>query len=155
MTTDMVNHPPHYSEHPSGIECIEITELMPFHLGNAFKYVFRAGKKHDAIEDLNKAMWYVNRAIISQPTWAYSSLSMPSPAIKAVLQRDGKRISRAETNVHKRSAQARILEAYCCDSYDEFYDLLEQALEAIGEMINGLGNTDKKESGQQSLDLDD
>jgi hypothetical protein len=61
--TDVVNHPPHYMSHPSGVECITITEHMGFNLGNAIKYVWRADLKADAIEDLRKAAWYINREI--------------------------------------------------------------------------------------------
>ncbi len=61
--TDLVNNPPHYKSHPSGIECIEITEHMNFCLGNAVKYIWRADLKDDAIEDLQKAVWYINREI--------------------------------------------------------------------------------------------
>jgi hypothetical protein len=60
---DSVNHPPHYTNHPSGVECIQITETMNFCLGNAVKYIWRADLKDDAIEDLKKAVWYVNREI--------------------------------------------------------------------------------------------
>lgn len=60
---DAVNHPPHYTAHPSGVECITITEHMNFNLGNALKYVWRAGQKGDAIEDLQKASWYIAREI--------------------------------------------------------------------------------------------
>lgn len=60
---ETVNHPPHYKGHPSGIECIEIVEHMNFCLGNAVKYIWRADLKNDAIEDLKKAMWYVQREI--------------------------------------------------------------------------------------------
>ncbi len=61
--TDLVNNPPHYKSHPSGIECIEITEHMNFCLGNATKYIWRADLKQDAIEDLKKAIWYIEREI--------------------------------------------------------------------------------------------
>ena len=61
--TDPVNHPAHYTDHPSGIECITITEHMGFNLGNAIKYVWRADLKGDAIEDLRKARWYIDREI--------------------------------------------------------------------------------------------
>lgn len=61
--TDMVNHPPHYTAHPSGVECVQITEHMGFCVGNAIKYLWRAGEKGDAIEDLEKARWYVDREI--------------------------------------------------------------------------------------------
>jgi hypothetical protein len=61
--SDAVNHPPHYTAHPSGIECIEIVEHMGFNLGNAIKYIWRADLKSDAIEDLRKARWYLDREI--------------------------------------------------------------------------------------------
>lgn len=61
-TKDNIN-PKHYKEHPSGIECIDITKHMGFCLGNAIKYIWRAGKKGDAIEDLQKAVWYLETEI--------------------------------------------------------------------------------------------
>lgn len=60
---DPVNHPAHYTRHPSGIECIQITEHMGFNLGNAVKYIWRCDLKKDAIEDLEKARWYLDREI--------------------------------------------------------------------------------------------
>lgn len=56
---DMVNQPPHYTKHPSGVECIEITRHMNFNRGNALKYIWRAGMKGDELEDLRKAAWYL------------------------------------------------------------------------------------------------
>ena len=61
--TDNVNHPKHYTSHPSGIECIQITRHMGFNLGNAFKYIWRAGLKDNAVEDLEKALWYIRDEI--------------------------------------------------------------------------------------------
>ena len=63
MNHDDVNHPKHYTAHPSGIECIQITEHMGFNLGNAIKYRWRAFLKGNAVEDLKKAAWYINREI--------------------------------------------------------------------------------------------
>lgn len=60
---DAVNRPAHYTQHPSGVECITITEHMGFNLGNVIKYVWRADLKADAIEDLKKAEWYLRREI--------------------------------------------------------------------------------------------
>ena len=60
---DMVNSPPHYTGHPSGVECIDIVEHFGFNIGNAVKYLWRCGLKGDEIEDLKKAAWYVNREI--------------------------------------------------------------------------------------------
>ena len=61
--TDRVNHPAHYNAHPSGVECITVVEHMGFNLGNAVKYIWRADEKGQAIEDLRKAAWYVQREI--------------------------------------------------------------------------------------------
>lgn len=65
VTHDPVNHPSHYTAHPSGVECITITEHFNFNIGNAIKYLWRCGLKESAnsIEDLKKAQWYVNREI--------------------------------------------------------------------------------------------
>lgn len=60
--TDKVNHPVHYTQHPSGVECITITEHMSFTLGNAIKYIWRADYKN-GVEDLNKAIWYLKREV--------------------------------------------------------------------------------------------
>lgn len=77
---DNVNHPKHYNNHPSGVECITITEHMNFNVGNAIKYLWRAGMKASPspvmnatevverakekhLEDLCKAAWYINREI--------------------------------------------------------------------------------------------
>jgi hypothetical protein len=63
QTNDPVNHPKHYTDHPSGVECIQITEHMGFNLGNALKYIWRCDLKKDAVEDLRKARWYIDREI--------------------------------------------------------------------------------------------
>lgn len=60
---DPINKPKHYLSHPSGIECIQITEHMSFNLGNAIKYLWRADEKGAPIDDLKKAAWYINREI--------------------------------------------------------------------------------------------
>lgn len=60
--SDLVNHPPHYKQVP-GVECIEVTEHFSFLRGNAIKYLWRAGAKGDELEDLRKAIWYIEREI--------------------------------------------------------------------------------------------
>jgi hypothetical protein len=60
---DAVNHPAHYNSHPSGVECITVVEHMGFNVGNAIKYLWRADLKGNALEDLKKAAWYVQREI--------------------------------------------------------------------------------------------
>lgn len=60
---DPVNHPKHYTCHPSGVECIQIARHMGFNLGNAMKYIWRADLKGKAVEDLEKAVFYLNDEI--------------------------------------------------------------------------------------------
>lgn len=60
--TDKIN-PDHYTSHPSGVECITITEHMGFNLGNAIKYIWRCDMKGEEIDDLRKARWYLSREI--------------------------------------------------------------------------------------------
>ena len=62
--SDDVNSPKHYTSHPSGIECIQVTEHMGFNLGNAVKYIWRCDEKHETpVKDLQKAIWYIEREI--------------------------------------------------------------------------------------------
>lgn len=62
---DNVNHPKHYTSDPSGVECIEITRHCNFNIGNAIKYLWRAGLKdgNSDIQDLQKAIWYIQDEI--------------------------------------------------------------------------------------------
>ena len=65
MGNDPVTNPSHYQT-PNGLEAIDVIEAFfhdNFHLGNAFKYLARAGKKGDYVEDLRKSVWYINREI--------------------------------------------------------------------------------------------
>lgn len=60
-----VDHPAHYNQHPSGVECIEVVRHMGFNLGNVVKYLWRDGLKETEVElqDLEKAAWYLNNEI--------------------------------------------------------------------------------------------
>jgi hypothetical protein len=63
--SDPINHPEHYTSHPSGIECIEVTRHMGFAAGNVIKYLWRNGLKdgEPSLKDLKKAAWYLNDMI--------------------------------------------------------------------------------------------
>lgn len=60
---DNVNHPKHYTSHPSGIECIEVSRYLSFSLGSAYKYLFRRENKNDLLENLRKADWYLREEL--------------------------------------------------------------------------------------------
>lgn len=75
---DNVNHPQHYTQGINGHECIEFSRCLDFDLGNAFKYVWRAGHKDNGQEDLDKAIWYLkdwqdnhkyDKEYESDPSW--------------------------------------------------------------------------------------
>lgn len=71
MKHDPVNHPRHYTSHPSGVECIDVVRHFTFNVGNVIKYCWRAGLKQSAtqtqlqkhLEDLKKAKWYIEDEI--------------------------------------------------------------------------------------------
>jgi hypothetical protein len=65
IVVDQVYHPTHYTTDPSGVECIQITRHRNFNIGNAFKYLWRAGIKNENthIEDLKKAIFYIQDEI--------------------------------------------------------------------------------------------
>lgn len=64
-----IDNPVHYNSHPSGVECIDIAEHHNFNVGNAIKYIWRAGIKKEQglsdlekeLEDIDKAIWYLTR----------------------------------------------------------------------------------------------
>lgn len=64
--TERINHPTHYQG--NGLEVIDVIEAfkLDFNLGNAIKYILRAGKKGDRKEDLEKASWYISRSIFNE-----------------------------------------------------------------------------------------
>jgi hypothetical protein len=61
--TDPVNHPPHYTWLPGGVEVIDITQHLNFCLGNAVKYILRCDQKGSPEQDLRKAIWYLEREL--------------------------------------------------------------------------------------------
>ena len=62
-SVDMVNNPPHYTSDPSGVECIDVIENRPYCIAAAMKYLWRCDDKWSPIEDLRKAVWYIEREI--------------------------------------------------------------------------------------------
>ena len=86
---DNVNAPKHYTSHPSGIECIQIAELLPFNLGNAIKYLWRGDLKWNKQEDTKKAIFYLRRQakLNKEPTYTsfeYNKLDIYLSQIRGV-----------------------------------------------------------------------
>lgn len=101
---DNVNHPKHYTSDPSGIECIDVTRHRNFNVGNAIKYLWRAGLKIDAdkssinkqIEDLEKAVWY----IVDEIHRLGGRCTVKTDSINTCLPIDTKSIIEAALNYH-------------------------------------------------------
>ena len=60
---DTIHHPKHYTSDDCGVEAIEVTSLLPACISNAVKYVWRCGKKDEDLQELKKALWYINYSI--------------------------------------------------------------------------------------------
>lgn len=103
---DQVNHPKHYTSDPSGIECIDITRHRNFNIGNAIKYLWRAGLKEDKdrklvdkqIEDLNKAIWY----LVDEIHRLDGRCTVKTDSINTCLPIDNESIINATLNYHEK-----------------------------------------------------
>lgn len=103
---DQVNHPKHYTSDPSGIECIDVTRHRNFNIGNAIKYLWRAGLKEDKdrklidkqVEDLNKAVWY----LVDEIHRLSGRCTVKTDSINTCLPIDNKSIIDAALNYHEK-----------------------------------------------------
>lgn len=103
---DQVNHPNHYTSDPSGIECIDITRHRNFNIGNAIKYLWRAGLKEDKdrklidkqVEDLNKAVWY----LVDEIHRLGGRCTVKTDSINTCLPIDNESIINATLNYHEK-----------------------------------------------------
>ena len=103
---DQINHPKHYTSDPSGIECIDITRHRNFNIGNAIKYLWRAGLKEDKdrkiidkhVEDLNKAVWY----LVDEIHRLSGRCTVKTDSINTCLPIDNESIIDADLNYHEK-----------------------------------------------------
>lgn len=103
---DNVNHPKHYTSDPSGIECIDVTRHRNFNIGNAIKYLWRAGLKEDKdrklidkqVEDLNKAIWY----LVDEIHRLGGRCTVKTDSINTCLPIDNESIIDAALNYHEK-----------------------------------------------------
>ena len=77
-----VNHPSHYNQ--TNFECIELVRYMSFNLGNAVKYLWRYQDKANPIEDLEKALWYIDDEIKHKSKVEYFEPELKPAALKAL-----------------------------------------------------------------------
>lgn len=106
MKTNQINSSSHYTNDPSGIECIEITRHRNFNIGNAIKYLWRAGLKEDKdrklinkqVEDLNKAVWY----LVDEIHRLGGRCTVKTDSINTCLPIDNESIINATLNYHEK-----------------------------------------------------
>lgn len=90
-----VVHPHHYNDHPSGVEVMDYVCLLPFGPGNAVKYIMRRDHKGKPVEDIEKAIYYLNDTIERGRTYRITPHmkavirpvidAEPHPGVKAIL----------------------------------------------------------------------
>lgn len=103
---DQINYPKHYTSDPSGIECIDVTRHRNFNIGNAIKYLWRAGLKEDKdrkiidkqVEDLNKAVWY----LVDEIHRLGGRCTVKTDSINTCLPIDNESIIDAALNYHEK-----------------------------------------------------
>lgn len=101
LDNNPVDRPAHYNSHKSGIEAIVITEQLGFNLGNAFKYVFRHENKWNPVEDLKKALWYLNREQFRLAPWLWgASVSLSCDQLSGAWEYDLK-VLNPDTIIYK------------------------------------------------------
>lgn len=121
MTKEAVERPDHY-QNASGVETVDIAEHLGFNLGNAYKYLDRAGKKDPAKhgEDLQKARWYIRRELARK--------DMPALALPAAVNKMAVSVM-AHTDAKPLWAMARVVRDW--DGYGPSRVLLEHVVSAI------------------------
>jgi len=82
-----VDHPAHYTAHPRGIECIDVVRTLRFTLGSALKYLWRFDLKGRALEDLQKAQWYVRDELALRQRMAFRVVPRPLPEVAGIDRR--------------------------------------------------------------------
>lgn len=122
---DAVNHPPHYTEgfETKQIECFDIAKHMNFAWGNAFKYIWRAGKKgglEKAMEDIDKAEWYLRhgtRQVNNEAVAAFGLLIPQDSGVEGVRYR----ALRAIVNGYR-----DYCEPFCNELRDRLRDMMKE-----------------------------
>lgn len=115
-TDDEVNHPKHYTGHKADVECIMFTELLPSLAANAFKYVWRCDDKGNHTEDLEKALWYLNRAIESDIDNRWFGRRLRNLVLEI--------IESSDFDEWHKLVLSKIIRGYYASAYDEIADII-------------------------------
>lgn len=135
-----IDKAPHYNSHPSGVECIDIVEGMPFNLGNAWKYAQRCGHKGDALVDLQKARYYLKREIVRRRTAARQRLLPREILVMASVEKKVRAFLRFE-DTYTREFFACVWSSHIHGSQGnkDGSEHLRRALEMLDEMVRAKG----------------
>lgn len=132
-----VDHPKHYGQHPSGVECIDLAEVLSFNIGSAFKYVYRRSSKANTVQDLEKARWYIVREIerlasFSKVPFIQGAKIVANAHFSLWHDNLGERIVRAETN---KDAQGFYCSIFTTTGPDTYIQCLGDSLQYLDALI--------------------
>lgn len=151
---DQVNHPKHYTSDPSGIECIDVTRHRNFNIGNAIKYLWRAGLKEDKdrklidkqVEDLNKAVWY----LVDEIHRLGGRCTVKTDSINTCLPIDNESIIDAALNYHEKiNGQNVSILGLSNDNGDIRFNITDH----LKSILLDLYHTKVENGGQTKLDM--
>ena len=158
MKTSQVNHPKHYNQHPAGIECIDIIRHYTCDIANAIKYLWRAGLKPEmgmgdaekGIEDLEKALWYIEDYRNKCHTAGCQHRPLGCAATVVLLKLTGHNIGDVVKGYEKNVATAigsllrvGIISEHTVYAVEEWEYWLDEATESIQQRIADIKNNIK------------
>jgi len=128
---ELINHPQHYTSHKSGIECIDFIDSMNFPLGSASKYLWRRDYKDKLIQDIDKAIWYMEYELEKRKKYIFRDFDFPNPMKILTFFKRKKMVTR----IKQTEDDPYIATAFSCLNKADFYFLnisyLENALECV------------------------
>lgn len=133
--TDMINHPPHYTAHPSGVETIDLTRYLDFCRGNAVKYICRYEHKGTPGQDIQKALFYINTAMDSFYDRDLENLGLFTGDFRESLA--------MWYNEEKNVLVASIVAALCASMFDTTVWTLKIAQSLCQELLNEVQSNDE------------
>ena len=142
---EKVNNPDHYRKIGLNTECIDIAEHCNFNIGNAIKYLWRAGHKADELTDLKKCRWYIEREIVRYDRNPFLSIYMKMANSVRVnpIERSSRGLQEVMEKFDPDRAQC-FLGLYRYMFTQENRRPLSDSLEFINDAINRIENNNKE-----------